>query len=204
MKIYEVITKRRKELKMTQKDLAEKLNVTDKTVSRWENGTTLPDVEMLKTIAEVLELDIMEFYRDVDAKEINYSEKYDLSIISKYKTIMIINVISLLVLLLIHILVLIYIGNLTSYLKTNQITYHENIKEILLEINRITLIEFICMSVALLGSVSCVIGTNIWFSAKYTDKLYQDVYIEVKHKYQLIYYILFTFLFATIVVGYFI
>ena len=37
MKINEVIFKRRKELKMTQKDLADKLNVTDKTVSRWEN-----------------------------------------------------------------------------------------------------------------------------------------------------------------------
>lgn len=204
MKINEVIFKRRKELKMTQKDLADKLNVTDKTVSRWENGTTLPDVEMLKTIAEVLELDIMEFYKDVNTKEINHSEKYDLSIISKYKTIMIINVVSLIVLLLIHILVIIYIGKLTTSLKTDHIIYHENIKDILLEINKTNLIEFICMSIALLGSVSCVIGTNIWFKAKYTDKLYQDVYMEVKHKYQLIYYIMFTFLFAIIVVGYFI
>ena len=189
---------------MTQKDLADKLNVTDKTVSRWENGTTLPDVEMLKTIAEVLELDIMDFYKDVDTKEINHSEKYDLSIISKYRTIMIINVVSLIVLLLIHILVIIYIGKLTTSLKTDHIIYHENIKDILLEINKTNLIEFICMSIALLGSVSCVIGTNIWFKAKYTDKLYQDVYIEVKHKYQLIYYILFAFLFAIILVGYFI
>lgn len=204
MKINEVIFKRRKELKMTQKDLADKLNVTDKTVSRWENGTTLPDVEMLKTIAEVLELDIMDFYKDVDTKEINHSEKYDLSIISKYRTIMIINVVSLIVLLLIHILVIIYIGKLTTSLKTDHIIYHENIKDILLEINKTNLIEFICMSIALLGSVSCVIGTNIWFKAKYTDKLYQDVYIEVKHKYQLIYYILFAFLFAIILVGYFI
>ena len=198
------VAERRKELKMTQKDLADKLNVTDKTVSRWENGTTLPDVEMLKTIAGVLELDIMEFYKDVDTKEINHSEKYDLSIISKYKTIMIINVVSLIVLLLIHILVIIYIGKLTTSLKTDHIIYHENIKDILLEINKTNLIEFICMSIALLGSVSCVIGTNIWFKAKYTDKLYQDVYMEVKHKYQLIYYIMFTFLFAIIVVGYFI
>ena len=204
MKINEVIFKRRKELKMTQKDLADKLNVTDKTVSRWENGTTLPDVEMLKTIAEVLELDIMDFYKDVDTKEINHSEKYDLSIISKYRTIMIINVVSLIVLLLIHILVIIYIGKLTTSLKTDHIIYHENIKDILLEINKTNLIEFMCMSIALLGSVSCVIGTNIWFKAKYTDKLYQDVYIEVKHKYQLIYYILFAFLFDIILVGYFI
>lgn len=204
MKIYEVIAKRRKELKMTQKDLADKLNVTDKTVSRWENGTTLPDVEMLKTIAEVLELDIMEFYRDVDTKEINHSEKYDLSIISKYKTIMIINVVALIVLLLIHFLIEVYIGKLTMQLKPGQIIYHENIKDILLKINKVNLIELVCMSIVLLGSVSCVIGTNIWFNAKYTDKLYQDIYIEIKHKYQLIYYIMLAFIFATIVVGYFI
>lgn len=36
----EVITSRRKELGMTQKDLAEKLNITDKAVSKWERGVS--------------------------------------------------------------------------------------------------------------------------------------------------------------------
>ena len=38
---------------MTQKELAEKLNVTDKTVSRWECGVNLPDVAMLKSILAI-------------------------------------------------------------------------------------------------------------------------------------------------------
>ena len=50
MFIGEIILQRRKELNMTQKELAEKLNVTDRTISRWECGVSLPDVEMLKTV----------------------------------------------------------------------------------------------------------------------------------------------------------
>ena len=62
MFIGEIILQRRKELKMTQKQLAEKLNVTDRTISRWECGVNLPDVEMLKTVAKVLDVDIKYFY----------------------------------------------------------------------------------------------------------------------------------------------
>ena len=86
MIIGEIILQRRKELKMTQKQLAEKLNVTDKTVSRWECGINLPDVEMLKTIAEVLEVDVKYFYEDVKIKVINQTEEYDYNKIKSYKT----------------------------------------------------------------------------------------------------------------------
>ena len=77
MFIGQIILNRRKELNMTQKQLAEKLNVTDRTISRWECGVSLPDVEMLKTVAKVLEVDITFFYEDVKEKEINYTEEYD-------------------------------------------------------------------------------------------------------------------------------
>lgn len=39
---------------MTQKDLAEKLNVSDKAVSRWENGKNYPDIETLQRLSELL------------------------------------------------------------------------------------------------------------------------------------------------------
>ena len=45
----------RKEKQMTQKDLADKLFVSDKTVSKWERGLSVPDSEMLIHIAEILE-----------------------------------------------------------------------------------------------------------------------------------------------------
>ena len=85
MSIGEIILERRKELKMTQKELAERLNVTDKTVSRWECGINLPDVAMLKSIATVLDVNISYFYEDVVPKEINETEEYDYDMIRKFK-----------------------------------------------------------------------------------------------------------------------
>ena len=43
----------RKERKMTQQQLAEKLNYSDKAVSRWENAETLPDIETLCKICDI-------------------------------------------------------------------------------------------------------------------------------------------------------
>ena len=85
MFIGTIISNRRKELKMTQKELSEKLNVTDRTVSRWECEVNLPDVEMLKTISKVLDVDITYFYEDVSTREINYTEEYDYDKIKKFK-----------------------------------------------------------------------------------------------------------------------
>ena len=85
MKIGEIILQRRKELGMTQKTLAERLNVTDRSVSRWECGVNLPDVETLKTIAKVLEVPVSYFYEDVKEKEINYTEEYDYEKIKHFK-----------------------------------------------------------------------------------------------------------------------
>ena len=50
----------RKERKMTQEDLAEKLNVSGRTVSRWETGSNMPDIGMLVEIAEFYEVSIPE------------------------------------------------------------------------------------------------------------------------------------------------
>lgn len=48
------IAERRKLLKMTQKELAEKLNVTDKAVSKWERGQGYPEITTIPHLAEVL------------------------------------------------------------------------------------------------------------------------------------------------------
>lgn len=44
----------RKEKSMTQKELADKLFVSDKTVSKWERGNSMPNVTLLIPIADVL------------------------------------------------------------------------------------------------------------------------------------------------------
>ena len=43
----------RKEARLTQAELAEKINYTDKAVSKWERGESLPDIEILKAIADL-------------------------------------------------------------------------------------------------------------------------------------------------------
>lgn len=50
----------RKEKSMTQKDLAEKIGVTDKAISRWETGKGFPDVSILASLSEVLNVSITE------------------------------------------------------------------------------------------------------------------------------------------------
>ena len=53
------IAARRKELGMTQANLAEKIHVTDKAVSRWERGVGLPDIENLEALAKALEVSLV-------------------------------------------------------------------------------------------------------------------------------------------------
>ena len=54
----ENLQKIRKDKGYTQEILAEKLNVVRQTVSKWEKGLSLPDVDMLSKIANVLETDV--------------------------------------------------------------------------------------------------------------------------------------------------
>lgn len=54
------IAQLRKEQNMTQKDLADRLNVTDKAVSKWETGKGFPDVKLLEPLAQALGVSLVE------------------------------------------------------------------------------------------------------------------------------------------------
>ena len=54
------IAELRKEKGMTQEQLAEKMGVTDKSISRWENGKTMPDLSMITILAEELNVEVSE------------------------------------------------------------------------------------------------------------------------------------------------
>ncbi len=56
----EVISSRRKDLGMTQKELAEKLNITDKAVSKWERGIACPDTASIPKLAQILGISLEE------------------------------------------------------------------------------------------------------------------------------------------------
>lgn len=67
--IGEKIYQRRKELKLTQRELAERLDVSDKTVSRWELGTTVPDTMQIPMIAAALDLNVNDLFDVEESKE---------------------------------------------------------------------------------------------------------------------------------------
>ena len=50
----------RKEKGMTQKDLAEQIGVSDKTISKWENGNSVPDTEILSSLCQSLDISVNE------------------------------------------------------------------------------------------------------------------------------------------------
>lgn len=56
----EIIRKLREERKMTQAQLAERINVSDKAVSKWETGRGYPDVALLEPLAQALGLSVTE------------------------------------------------------------------------------------------------------------------------------------------------
>lgn len=59
-KTGEFITRLRKEMKMTQEQLAEKLGVSNRSISRWENGNSMPDLALLQILAEELDVTVTE------------------------------------------------------------------------------------------------------------------------------------------------
>ncbi len=54
------ISQLRKEQGLTQKELADKLNITDKAVSKWETGKGFPDLKLLEPLAQTLEVSLVE------------------------------------------------------------------------------------------------------------------------------------------------
>ena len=76
-KIGRLISHLRREKKLTQKELATYLGVSDKSVSKWERGICLPDVSLFKPLCEVLGITLNEFFAGEKLKEENYKEKAD-------------------------------------------------------------------------------------------------------------------------------
>lgn len=69
------IAEKRKQLGMTQRQLAEQVGITDKAVSKWERGKSIPDSAVMEELCEVLHISINEFFSGEDIKEENYSDK---------------------------------------------------------------------------------------------------------------------------------
>ena len=81
IKIGKFIAGKRKDLGMTQKQLAEKLGMSDKSVSKWERGVCLPDVSIFSDLCSILGISVNEFLAGEEIKQENMIEKTEENII---------------------------------------------------------------------------------------------------------------------------
>ena len=81
IKIGKYIAGKRKSLGMTQRQLAEKLGMSDKSVSKWERGVCLPDVSVYKELCSILGISLNEFLAGEDIDQENMIQKSETNII---------------------------------------------------------------------------------------------------------------------------
>ena len=74
-KIGKFITEKRKEHNLTQKQLAEKLHITDRAVSKWENGKSLPDVAVMLDLCNVFNITVNDLLNGEVITMEDYKEK---------------------------------------------------------------------------------------------------------------------------------
>lgn len=89
-KIGKFILKLRKEKNMTQQELAEKLNVTDRAVSHWENGRSVPDVSLFNSICNIFDISVSELVAGKRKKESKFKYHYLILILTFFLIIFLI------------------------------------------------------------------------------------------------------------------
>ena len=87
IKIGKFILNCRKEKGLTQEQLAEKLGVTSKSISRWENGNTMPDYSLLKDLCNELDINVNELLSGEKIKGNDYMNKSEENLIKLRKQI---------------------------------------------------------------------------------------------------------------------
>ena len=68
-KVGQLIKKKRLEKKMTQQELADKLHITDRAISKWERGLGAPDISLLQDLSNILGLSISDVLSGEEHKE---------------------------------------------------------------------------------------------------------------------------------------
>ena len=81
--IGETISSLRKKKELTQNELAEKMNVTDKAVSKWERDLSCPDVNTISRLAEVLDVSVEDLLSAKEQKKTSDNSKDLIGLIFK-------------------------------------------------------------------------------------------------------------------------
>lgn len=73
-RIGQFIAEQRRKKKLTQQQLGDMLYVTDKAVSKWERGLSLPDISILEKLADILDTDIYHILQIENQKNVDVSK----------------------------------------------------------------------------------------------------------------------------------
>lgn len=82
VKIGKFIGELRREKQLTQEDLAEIMGVTSKSISRWENGKTMPDISLLKPLCDILGISINELFSGERIDDEDFLKKAEENIVN--------------------------------------------------------------------------------------------------------------------------
>ena len=85
IKIGKFISQKRKEKDLTQAQLAEKLGITDRAVSKWETGRSLPDASIMLELCELLGITVNDLLNGEVLSMNNYNEKAEKALLDMVK-----------------------------------------------------------------------------------------------------------------------
>lgn len=123
-KIGKIIKDKRIEKKFTQVELAEKLGVSNRTISKWENGNGLPDYSIVNDLCDVLDLTVEELL----SGEKNVKTKVKKN---SYKKYIVMGIVLLIIWILYKLFMLFYCGMLVKYeFYENSFPYNTNISNL--------------------------------------------------------------------------
>ena len=151
-KISNFIKEKRKELGITQEELAEKLFVTEKAISRWETGRGTPDISLLIPLSEELKVDVSELLNG----EENKNSKNEVEQLIKYKEITESNIYNF----QFKLTIFFYVLSILSFLIYLRFEYDPNI-----EVN-----YFIRLFIIVVASIFIMIGNKI-YSNNYVERI---------------------------------
>ena len=174
-KISNFIKTKRKELGITQDELAEKLFVTEKAISRWETGRGTPDISLLLPLSKELNIDVSELLNGEENKKI----KNDVEQLIEYNEITKANKYNF----QFKLTIFFYILSILSFLFYLRFEYDPNI-----EVN-----YFIRLLIIVIASICVIIGNKI-YSNNYVEKLEDKKKVsKLSHVIVFIYYVILLF-----------
>lgn len=120
VKIGQFIANCRKDKKLTQEQLAEKLGISINAISKWERGLNLPDVSLMKELCKILDITLNELF---EGKKLTNNEMFDKAennIISLMMTLKQLKIVNMLIQVLINLGIILTISSGVILTKLNQ------------------------------------------------------------------------------------